>query len=133
MVTGIGMWTPLGGRDDTWRGLLAGRSGVREVAARAPWCQRVGVAGLAELPAGKSAAFPSKAHGAAYLAASEALEDAGLAGPAWPSSRRRKDDLLVNLQRRSLRHRSGRRFLRFGRRTITSWRAESPRPPTSEK
>ena len=82
MVTGIGMWTPLGGRDDTWRGLLAGRSGVREVAARAPWCQRVGVAGLAELPAGKSAAFPSKAHGAAYLAASEALEDAGLAGPA---------------------------------------------------
>lgn len=82
MVTGIGMWTPLGGRDGTWRGLLAGRSGVREVGPHAPWCQRVGVAGLAELPAGTAAGFPSKAHGAAYLAASEALADAGVSGAA---------------------------------------------------
>jgi len=36
------------------------------------------VAGLAELPTDPSAAFPSKAHGTAYLAAREALADAGL-------------------------------------------------------
>ena len=72
------MWTPLGGCEDTWRSLLAGRSGVREVTPVAPWCQRLGVAGLAELPRDPSAAYPSKSHGTAYLAAREALTDAGL-------------------------------------------------------
>ena len=82
MVTGVGMWTPLGGLEDTWQGLLAGRSGVRRVAADAPWSQLVGVAGLAELPRASAEEFPSKAHGAAYLAASQALADATLSRPA---------------------------------------------------
>ena len=82
MVTGIGMWTPLGGLEDTWQGLLAGRSGVRRVAADAPWSQLVGVAGLAELPSARAGEFPSKAHGTAYLAASQALADAALSEPA---------------------------------------------------
>ncbi|WP_135469218.1 beta-ketoacyl-ACP synthase [Crenalkalicoccus roseus] len=83
-VTGIGMATPLGlGAEESWAGLLAGRSGIRRITRFPTEHLKTTIAGQVDLPeeAGRDP-FPSpeRVERLAALTAEEALAQAGIGG-----------------------------------------------------
>ncbi|CAM5651606.1 beta-ketoacyl-[acyl-carrier-protein] synthase family protein [Streptomyces hirsutus] len=88
VVTGLGATTPLGGNAaSTWRGLLAGRSGVRPL--RHDWAREVQVRIAAEAAVEPREVLPASETGKldraaqfALVAAREAWADAGFTGRA---------------------------------------------------
>ena len=80
-VTGMGLVTPLGiGREESWRGLLAGRSGIRRITRFPTEHLKTTIAGQVELPGEAALASPERVERMAGIAAAEAVGQAGIGG-----------------------------------------------------
>ncbi|CAA9253950.1 MAG: 3-oxoacyl-[acyl-carrier-protein] synthase, KASII [uncultured Craurococcus sp.] len=80
-VTGMGLVTPLGfGREESWQGLLAGRSGIRRITRFPTGHLKTTIAGQVTLPGEEALASPERVERMAELAAAEAVEQAGIGG-----------------------------------------------------
>ncbi len=80
-VTGMGLVTPLGiGREESWRGLLAGRSGIRRITRFPTEHLKTTIAGQVELPGEEALASPDRVERMAGIAAAEAVGQAGIGG-----------------------------------------------------
>jgi 3-oxoacyl-[acyl-carrier-protein] synthase II len=83
VVTGMGALTPLGSLNEFWQGLLAGRSGIRNISHFDPQDLEVRIAGEVDFEPRehidpKTARRMARASQMALIAARMALEDAGL-------------------------------------------------------
>jgi 3-oxoacyl-[acyl-carrier-protein] synthase II len=82
-VTGRGVVTSLGrGREDNWRALTAGRSGIRRITRFPTDGLRTTIAGTVDFPGIEPYAAPRLCIAMASAAAEEALAEAGLGGRA---------------------------------------------------
>ena len=80
-ITGMGVITSLGqGKDENWRNLTAGRSGIRHITRFPTEGLRTTIAGAVDFVKVEPFSGPQLAINLASIAATEALEDAGLAG-----------------------------------------------------
>jgi 3-oxoacyl-[acyl-carrier-protein] synthase II len=80
-VTGMGLVTPLGiGLEESWRGLLAGRSGIRRITRFPTEHLKTRIAGQVELPGEEAMASPERVERMAGIAAAEAVGQAGIGG-----------------------------------------------------
>lgn len=80
VVTGMGIKTSLGeGRDDNWKALTAGQSGIKPISRFSTDGLRTSIAGLIEPSNGARHMSPTHSLDMAMRTATEALEQAGLA------------------------------------------------------
>ena len=83
-VTGMGLVTPLGfGVAESWRGLLAGRSGIRRITRFPTEHLKTRIAGQVTLPGEETMASPERVERMAAIAAAEAVGQAGI-GERFP-------------------------------------------------
>jgi 3-oxoacyl-[acyl-carrier-protein] synthase II len=94
-VTGLGAVTPVGNSaDETWKSLVAGKSGVRKIDTFDAETFPVGIAGLVQgfdlaerLPEARERRHLSRAAGYAVAASLEALDDSGIDGAYTPDEK----------------------------------------------
>jgi 3-oxoacyl-[acyl-carrier-protein] synthase II len=80
-VTGMGLVTPLGlGREESWRGLLAGRSGIGPITRFPTEHLKTRIAGQVSLPGDAGLTSPERVERMAAMAAAEAVGQAGIGG-----------------------------------------------------
>ncbi len=83
VVTGRGVITSLGrGRQDNWRALTSGQSGIRRITRFPTEGLRTTIAGTADLPCVEPYSAPALCTALASVAAEEALAEAGMTGRA---------------------------------------------------
>ncbi|WP_043338134.1 beta-ketoacyl-ACP synthase [Belnapia moabensis] len=83
-VTGMGLVTPLGfGVAESWRALLAGRSGIRRITRFPTEHLKTRIAGQVTLPGEEAMASPERVERMAAMAAAEAVGQAGI-GERFP-------------------------------------------------
>jgi 3-oxoacyl-[acyl-carrier-protein] synthase II len=80
-VTGMGLVTPLGfDVAESWKGLLAGRSGIRRITRFPTGHLKTTIAGQVTLPGEEALASPERVERMAGMAAAEAVGQAGIGG-----------------------------------------------------
>ena len=79
VVTGMGLVTSLGaGREDNWRKLTAGESGIREITRFSTECLKTRIAGAVDFVPLKERTSPALSERLAEMAAEEAITQSGI-------------------------------------------------------